>query len=259
MPLVADTIPLLEDLAPVWVKAFAERGVHTTVSLALWREDLAQPTPERVRMLERWAAGQARITDLARQLAVPHSRVQAQLTDTALRLIAPHLEDLSRWVRARGSGVGDASIAALSGTSAIVVALALDGRPATAGPGGEVIAEAYRHWRGGAPRAEVARALGIPLPRLTKQLRSGESVLEPRRLVARDLRERFGWTTSAQSLYIRKGLLPTADGVDGTSRWWWESSIDEWERQHELHWCRRCRHAFVTTVGLKEHGTRIHG
>lgn len=212
-----------------------------------------------MRRLERWAAGQARITDLARELEVPHSRVQAQLTDTALRLIAPHLEDLPRWVRARGSGVGDASIAELSGTSAIVVVLALDGWTATAGPDDEAIAEAYRRWRAGAPRAEVARALGIPLPRLTKQLRSGEGVLEPRRLVARDLRARFGWTTSAQSLYVRKGLLPTADGVDGTSRWWWESTIDGWEQVAELHWCRRCRHAFISVVGLKEHRTRLHG
>lgn len=216
------------------------------------------PTPQADLLLRRWACGEARITDLARELGVPHSRVQALLTDTALRLIAPHLEDLSRWVRARGSGVSDESIAALSGTSPVVVSLALDGWSATAALDDEAIAEAYRRWQAGAPRVEVANALGVPPRRLINQLQAGVTVLQPRRLVANDLRERFGWTWSAQSLYRRKGVLPAADGVDGARFWWWETTINQWERQRELHWCRPCGHAFVTTAGLKEHTTRVH-
>lgn len=129
---------------------------------------------------------------------------------------------------------------------------------ATAALDDEAIAEAYRRWQAGAPRAKVASVLGIPPRRLINQLQAGVTVLQPRRLVARDLRERFGWTRSAQSLYRRKGLLPAADGVDGARFWWWETTINQWERQSELHWCRECHHAFISPIGLKEHGTLVH-
>ncbi|MCT1618380.1 hypothetical protein [Janibacter hoylei] len=150
-------------------------------------------------------------------------------------------------------------IAALSGTLPQVVALALDGWPDVAGPDGEAVATAHRLWLQGASREEVAAALGIPADRLVRQLRSGESVLEPRRLVTRDLRERFGWSLSAQSLYRRSGVVPPPDGREGPRHWWWAATIDDWAAQVELHWCQSCRHAFITSGGLKEHRTRVHG
>lgn len=192
---------------------------------------------------------------------MPHSRIQTMLTSTALQLIAPHLEDLPRWAQARAAGIDDRAIADLSGTASGVVSLAIDGWPRTrakfASP--ESAVEAHRCWRAGGSRAEVAQTLGIPVVRLTKQLRSGESELLPHRLMSTDLRDRYGWTSSVVSLYRRKGVLPAADGRDGQRDWWWEETVEIWEAEHALWWCRPCSHAFVTKVGLKEHRTRVHG
>ncbi len=155
----------------------------------------------------------------------------------------------------------DDVIAELSGTTPTVASLALDGWPRSrakhASP--ESVVEAHCCWRAGGSRAEVAQALGVPLERLVKQLHTGESELLPRRLMSTDLRERFGWASSSTvSLYRRKGRLPAPDGRDGQRDWWWETTIDAWETEHELSWCRPCSHAFVTKVGLKEHRTRVH-
>lgn len=239
----------------------AARGVDSSVSVELWRDaHLDPPAAERVDMLERWASGDSRIVELARELDVPHSRVQTMLTNTVLQLIASHLEDLPRWVQARAAGVEDDVIAELSCVTPTVVSLALDGWPRArakhASPQSAV--EAHRCWRAGGSRAEVAQALGIRVERLIKQLRSGESGLLPHRLMSTDLRERFGWTPSAVSLYRRKGVLPAPGGRDGQRDWWWEASIDEWEAERELWWCGPCRHAFVTPIGLEEHRTRMH-
>lgn len=183
------------------------------------------------------------------------------LTGTALQLISPHLADLPRWAQARAAGVEDEAIAELSGTTAVVVSLALDGwpsrqeRPVEDGR----LVEALLCWRDGGSRADVAAVLGIPAPRLVKQLRSGESVLIPRRLTSTDLRERYGWTSSAVAIYRRKGVLPVPDGQDGQRDWWWESTIEAWEKTRDLVWCQKCRHAFVSPIGSKEHCTRVHG
>lgn len=66
MLVVTDTIPQLLGLAPVWVRALAERGVDSSVSLELWRDaHLEPPSAERVEMLQQWAGGDKRIVDLA--------------------------------------------------------------------------------------------------------------------------------------------------------------------------------------------------
>lgn len=209
-------------------------------------------------MLQRWATGSVRVTDLARDLGVAHSRVQHLLTRTALKMFLPCLEDLPRWSQARRNGLTDEAIAQLSGTSSTVVTLALDGWPKTPRVRADEVVAAHQLWREGAPRAEVAQALGMPLTLLRKQLLAGESGLWPHRLTTAGLRERYGWTPSAVSLYRTKDILPPADGVEGKRSWWWETTIDHWEQQRELYWCRHCLHAFVSPIGLREHRTRVH-
>lgn len=120
------------------------------------------------------------------------------------------------------------------------------------------MAHAHRRWLAGATRRDVAEALGLTEQVLAGQLRTGETVLVPRRLTSADLRERFGWTRSAVSLYRRKGVLPSPDGRDGQRHWWWQATIDDWERDRDLYWCAECHHAFVAEVGLREHVTRVH-
>lgn len=94
---------------------------------------------------------------------------------------------------------------------------------------------------------------------MVRLLRSGASVLLPYRLTTVELRKRYGWTPSAAGLYRRKGVLPPPDGRDGARDWWWETTIDAWERDRDLQWCEECRHAFVSLIGLREHRTRMHG
>lgn len=254
-------LPELELLAPTWVDELRRQGVSTSAELALWRDDhTVPPALERVEMMRRWARGEARIVDLGRELGVAHSRVQHLLTDTVLQLIAPHLEDIPRWHRARAAGLGSGSVASLSATYPEVVDLALDGWPQRRRQAASdaQVAEAHRRWLAGAARDNVAEALGLSEQKLTAQLRTGETVLVPRRLTSADLRDRFGWTPSAASLYRRKGVLPPPDGRDGLRQWWWQMTIDDWEDGQVLHWCRTCRHAFIAHVGLKEHTTRVH-
>ena len=114
-------------------------------------------------MLQRWARGETRIVELARDEGVTHSRVQAILKDTTLRLIAPHLEDLPRWEQARSTGVTPEAIAQLSKTSPEVVELALDGWPTRRAwtTSADDVAEAHGRWRAGTPLIDVAEALGV--------------------------------------------------------------------------------------------------
>lgn len=254
--------PDLTALAPVWAKALKYEGIQSPVQMDLWLDSHRGPAnPDNVEAVVRRARGQARLVDLASERGVSHSQVQDMLHRTALHLIVPHLGDVAAWARARSTGVADAGIAELSCTFPEVVALALDGWPNTRAVhvDGTKVIEAHRCWLAGGSRADVAAVLGLSAARLIRQLRSGESELLPRRLTSADLRERYGWPQPTLSLYRRKGLLPPADGKDGSREWWWPATIGAWECAIELHWCYRCSHAFLSAVGLRKHTTTSHG
>lgn len=209
-------------------------------------------------MILRRMRGNARVVDLSVELGVAHSQVQGLLHSTAMRLIVPHLDDVAAWARARQTGVGDNAVARLSATYPEVVALALDGWPARdRAPSESQVVEAYTWWMKGAPLAEVAGVLGMTPTRLRRDLADGTSSL-PRRLRSSDLAARFGWNHSTFNRHRRAGLLPTADGRDGTRHWWWESAIDRWAAGREIHPCPSCGARYLTMTGLRGHVTREH-
>lgn len=249
-------------LAPIWQRELEREGLtgpsmaaRVAVWLATHPED---PSPERVEMLTRRVRGQTTVGVLAREYQVAHSRVQAWLRDTSLRLIVPRLDDVAAWTQARTGGIADEAIAVLSGTRAEVVALALDGWPPSRAATEDAIVEASRLWRAGAPRTSVAQALGVGRERLVQQLRTGESVLTPRRLYRADLITKFGWDPSSVGRYRRQGILPVADGRDGNRSWWWEPTITRWEARQNLLWCPSCQRSFVGKRGLNTHNTKCH-
>lgn len=249
----------LSALAPVWAEALRREGLTSPVHVALWLDEhRASPPQKHVGMLLRRMRGKARIVDLSAELGVAHSQVQGLLYSTAMRLIVPHLDDVAAWARARQTGVGDEAVAQLSGTYPEVVALALDGWPARDQPVGESqVVEAYSRWMGGATLAEVAVVLGMTPTRLRQSLADGSSTL-PRRLYISDVRDLFGWNHSTVSRHRRAGLLPPADGQDGTRCWWWESTIDQWAADREMHPCPSCGARYLTMTGLRGHLTQQH-
>lgn len=245
-------------LAPVWVGLLQSLDITTVADLQLWRERVQPPSPDAVETLTQWGTRRQRIGELAAERNVTHSAVQSLLTDTMLRLLAPVVEDVDRWDQARRSGISDESIAALAGIPPVVVTLALDGWPSSSSSPPERVIAAHAAWAQGAPRHEVAAALGVPPERLIRGLINGDYVLTPARLTSVDLRSRFGWTPSAIALYRRKRWLPTPDGRDGTIWWWWQSTIDRWQAGRTLHWCDQCGQAFMATKGLAGHLTQVH-
>lgn len=250
----------LSVLAPVWVEALRREGLTSPVHVALWLDEhRAPPLQKHVGMVLRRMRGKVRIVDLAAELGVAHSQVQGLLHSTAMRLIVPHLDDVAAWARARAGGIGDESIAELARTSPEVIRLALDGWPGHDPSASDAqVIEAYTQWIGGAPLAEVAAIIGTTPRRLGRELDDGKSSL-PRRLQSLDLAERFGWNKATVTRHRRAGLLPSPDGRDGLSYWWWVATIEQWESgRGGLHSCPSCRAQYLTETGLRGHITREH-
>lgn len=210
-------------------------------------------------MLLRRLRGQAGVMDLAAELGVPHSRIQTMLRQTALQLIVPHLDDIAAWARARSSGASDRSIAELSGVHHEIVALALDGWP-TRGhhPTEGQVVMAYEAWVAGAPLAEVAALIHQSPSRFRQDLVDGASSL-PVRMQARDLVTRFGWHPATVTRHRQERVLPPPDGRDGSTFWWWASTIQEWADRQVWHTCTACPISYLTETGLRGHMTRVHG
>lgn len=253
-----DDEPDLAALAPVWTEAIEREGLTSRARVALWLEEHAQPPGERVEMLARRLRGEVRVTALAAEEGVPHSRIQALLRQTALRLIVPHLEDIAAWNRARASGVSDEVIADLASTSPEVVALALDGWPPRDQPASRrQVVSAYEAWVRGAPLSEVATLLGTRPGRLKADLTHGASSL-PSRMQTKDLADQFGWNAATVTRHRQEGVLPPPDGQDGPAFWWWKSTIDQWAADRGLHPCASCPALYTTATGLRGHVTREH-
>lgn len=201
-------------LAPVWQRELERAGLRGAALERLarvWLSSRKPPSPERVDLVRRRVQGVA-LSQLAREHEVAHSQVQGWLQHTGLQLLLPHLGDVASWARARTSGVTDGDVAALAGVAPELIALALDGWPEPVRTSTDQVEEAYRQWRAGAPRAQVAMALGIPRDRLLTEMRAGQVVLRPKRLWRRDLVARFGWTQANVDRYRRQELLPPPDG-----------------------------------------------
>lgn len=250
--------PDLSALAHEWAVALQQQGLSSPVRVELWLDGHREsPSPDRVEMLIRRMHG-AGVMDLAAEEGIAHSRIQDLLRRTGLSLIVPHLDDIAVWQRARESGVTDEVIAGLSTTRPEVVSLALDGWPSRDQPASRAqVVDAYTAWVSGAPLAEVAGILDMTPARLRKDLAEGTNSL-PRRLHTADLARQFGWNKSTVIRHRRRGLLPPPDGRDGVAYWWWETCIDEWTAERDMHECPSCEGIYLTANGLKGHITREH-
>lgn len=135
----------------------------------------------------------------------------------------------------------------------------IHGRPPVPQLSSELEQQAQRIWREGAPLADIAAGVAVPLTQLTAWINAGELQLTPRRLRRRDLLDRFGWPPTMVHTYQCEGVLPAPDGDRSTGHpqaWWWEHTIDTLEREVMTHRCPTCGALYAGAYGLIIHQRR---